>query len=113
MIEEYSFGRITISGQQFTSDLIIFPDGKVLDSWWRQMGHRLTFEDILPLIETKPEVIVAGTGASGLMKPVAELTHLLARQEIEFVASSTGKAVDIYNRLVNQKKVGACLHLTC
>lgn len=113
MIDEYSFGHITISGQQYTSDLIIFPDGKVLDSWWRQIGHRLTFKDIISLIETKPELIVAGTGASGLMKPDTDLTGLLARQGIEFIARPTGKAVDIYNRLVDQKKVGACLHLTC
>lgn len=33
-IEDYEFGRITIDGATYTSDVIIRPEG-VDDSWWR------------------------------------------------------------------------------
>jgi len=34
MIESYSFGQMVIDGQEYTSDLIIFPD-RINSSWWR------------------------------------------------------------------------------
>lgn len=39
-IASYSFGKITIDGQTFTSDLIIYP-GRIDPSWWRREGHFL------------------------------------------------------------------------
>ena len=69
MIEDYSFGRMTIDGQAYTSDLIVYPDGRIQDSWWRGAGHRLCVEDIQSLIDSEPDVIVAGTGMSGKQAP--------------------------------------------
>lgn len=112
-IEAYSFGRMVIAGRQYCSDLIIFPDGSILDSWWRQKGHCLVIADILPLIEAGPESIVVGTGASGLMKPAEEVKKLLEIRGIEFIAQPTAEAVLAYNRLRLQKNLGACFHLTC
>ena len=45
MIENYSFGSITIDGKSYRSDLIIYPD-HIDDSWWRVEGHKLCLKDI-------------------------------------------------------------------
>ena len=49
MIESTAFGVMTIDGRTYTSDLIIFPDGRVQDGWWRKRGHVLGVDDILVL----------------------------------------------------------------
>ncbi|MBU4185615.1 MAG: hypothetical protein KKI12_01150 [Proteobacteria bacterium] len=113
MIESYSFGSIVVDGKKFTSDLIIYPDGRIEASWWRKAGHRLAIDDIDELIKSGPEVIVAGTGSSGLMKPEKELEKLLQQKGIEFISVLSRKAVEIYNDLSSKKNVGACFHLTC
>ena len=73
MIQSTAFGSMTIDGRTFHSDLIIFPDGRVQDNWWRKRGHVLAVDDIRSLADTSPEVIVAGTGTSGRMRPDSDL----------------------------------------
>ncbi len=113
MIEKYSFGSIIIDGKEYTSDIIIYPDGRIEDSWWRRAGHRLSIEDITSLIESGPEIIIAGTGAYGFMKPADTLNTILSARGIEFKSFPSAEAVKIYNLLYDKKKTGACFHLTC
>ncbi len=113
-IDGYQFGSITIDGKTYRSDLIIYPDGTINDNWWRQSSHRLTKEDIADLIEKKPEIIVVGTGVSGLMKPEKDLSDYLLSKGIELVCAPNAQAIETFNRLISSgKKVGACFHLTC
>ena len=104
---------MVIDGITYTSDLIIYPDRRVTDSWWRKSGHRLCADDIDGLILSAPQVIVAGTGVNGLMKPEKDLVKLLAQKGIRFIAEPTPKAAEIYNGFLSKKQVGACFHLTC
>ncbi len=113
MIESYSFGRMVVDGQAYTSDLIIFPDGNIRDSWWRKAGHTLSIDDITELADSGPEIIIAGTGASGIMKPDAGLAGVLATKGIEFKSAPSEEAVELYNGLCGSRKTGACFHLTC
>lgn len=113
MIENCTFGAMVIDGKRYTSDLIIFPDGRVKDSWRRKSGHRLSIDDIQGLIESGPEIIVAGMGASGLMRPEKMLENFLSQKGIEFKQASNRKAIELYNEVFSRKKVGACFHLTC
>ena len=108
MIDDYSFGHISIDGTEYTSDIIIYPDGRIQDAWWRKSGHRLCIDDIVDLINTNPQIIIAGTGSSGLMKP-----EKLTDKGIELKVVSSKEAVTLFNKLCNEKKVGACFHLTC
>lgn len=113
MIDRCEFGSVVIDGKRYTSDLIIYPGGHVVDSWRRKAGHRLSSDDIDGLIKSRPEVIIAGTGVSGLMKPEKELEKLLDQKGIEFLPAPNDKAAGLYNRLSSKKRVGACFHLTC
>ena len=112
-IDSYSFGRIVLDGKEYSSDIIIFADGRVQDSWWRESGHSLSLEDIDELVDSGPELIIAGTGASGLMKPDAGLARALEGKGIEFRALPCGEAAALYNEISRTRRVGACFHLSC
>ena len=112
-IETSSFGLMVINGKKYNSDLIIHPDGRVEDSWWRKSGHSLSADDINGLIESAPEVIIVGTGVNGLLRPAPGLAAMLSERDIEFVPLPNQKAVERFNKLSSEKRVGACFHLTC
>jgi hypothetical protein len=115
VIESYKFGSIVIDGKTYRSDVIIFPD-KVLDGWWRREGHRLCVEDLREVLgaEPKPEMIVVGTGNSGLMKVSHEVEETLRSSGIEFMAQPTEEACRAFNELLKSgRRVVAALHLTC
>lgn len=112
MIDSYGFGRIVIDGRLYTSDVIIFPD-RVEDRWWRKEGHQLGVEDIEKVLQERPDVLVVGTGYSGLMKVLPETKERLASEGIQLIAENTRKACKTYNRLHESKRVAAALHLTC
>jgi len=111
-IDSYQFGIIVVSGQQYTSDIIIFPD-RVKDSWWRKSGHQLCLDDIAEVLTEKPEVLVVGTGASDLMKVLPEVRQAAEAQGIELIVEATDNACHTYNQLSHSQKVVAALHLTC
>lgn len=112
MIENYSFGQILIDGKKYNSDLIIFDD-HIYDSWWRREGHNLHIDDIQEIINEKPEIIIIGTGFSGLMKVSADLIKYLESIGIEVIVKKTKDSCDEYNTLYKKKKVIAAFHLTC
>ncbi len=115
LIESYKFGSIVIDGKSYGSDVIIFPD-RVLGGWWRREGHRLFVEDLKEVFgaEPKPEVIVVGTGNSGLMKVSTEMEEKLRSSGIELVAEPTKAACRTFNELLKSgRRVVAALHLTC
>ena len=114
MIDRCAFGSIVIDGQQYNSDLIIYPDGQIVDNWWRSSGHRLTLNDITDLVNAQPEYIVAGTGVSGQMRPEPSLKDALAGKGIVLLAEPNQKAMLLYNeKCSGGQRVGACFHLTC
>jgi len=108
MIDSYSFGSITIDGNKFTKDLIIFPE-KINSNWRRKTGHLLSEDDILEILDYKPEILIIGTGASGLMKVDEKVKSF----GIELIIKNTTEAVEEYNRIYKNKKVVCALHLTC
>ncbi len=113
VIDSYVFGNIVIDGRRYTSDLIIYPDGKIVDGWWRQSGHLMTEADIAGLIAAEPEVIVVGTGASGMLKPERGIEKALGKKGIRMVAAPCSQAIQHFNELNASEKMGACFHLTC
>jgi len=92
MIDSYEFGRIVINGKRYDSDLIVFFD-KVRSGWWRKEGHRLHVEDLKDVLEVKPEVLVVGTGYSGLMAVPSETRKYVESEGIELMARRRQKLV--------------------
>ena len=113
MIESYDFGRMVIDGNLYTSDLIVHPGG-VRDRWWRREGHSLAVEDIEEALRPPPEVLVVGTGFSGLMEVPGATLRFLEDRGIEVRIESTGRAWKTYNELKGKgRRVVAAFHLTC
>lgn len=112
MIESYDFGQIIVNGRRYTRDIIIFPDN-VKDGWWRKEGHKLSLEDLKEVFEAKPEVLLIGTGYSGLMKVPQDVKDYATSKNIELIVENTRQACQTYNRLYRSKKVIAAFHLTC
>jgi hypothetical protein len=111
-IDSYTFGKMVIDGQEYTSDLIISQD-KIDSSWWRDEGHTIQFEDIADSLESKPEVLIIGTGAAGIMKVPIEFRKKIKDLGIILFVEDTNKAVYFYNSIVKHKKTIAAFHLTC
>jgi len=113
MIESYDFGRMVIDGRLYTSDLIVSPEG-VRDGWWRREGHSLHVSDIDDALRGSPEILVVGTGFSGLMAvPPATLRYLEDRG-IRANVEPTGRAFQTFNALVRSgRRVVGAFHLTC
>jgi hypothetical protein len=112
MIDSYDFGHIVIDGKAYTSDVIIFPD-RVNSHWWRKEGHELCVDDLVDVLNQKPDVIVVGTGNPGLMKVLPETEKLIKSQGIELIVQPTKEACQSYNQISSSQNVIALLHLTC
>ena len=111
-IEAYDFGRITIEGRTYTQDLKII-DQVVIPNWWRTEGHTLLPSDIQDIIDARPQVLVVGTGYSGLMRISPEVSAGLSTSGIELVAQPTSGACQAFNRLASTQLVAFAAHLTC
>ena len=112
MIESYRFGCIVIDGKSYTSDVIIYPD-RVHANWWRRQGHRLAPEDLKGVATEQAETLIVGTGSSGLMRVPPETLEYLTSKGFEVIVQNTHDACQTYNRLSEQGRVMAVLHLTC
>lgn len=112
LIDSYDFGNIKVDGQGYHSDIIIFPD-HVKSDWWRKDGHLLQIEDLQDVLNEKPDTIIIGTGAYGVMKvPETVIKHLKDRN-INIIIQKTCEAVKTYNNLESKEGIVVALHLTC
>ena len=113
MIDSIAFGKITIKGQAYTTDVRIFSDGRVLDGWWRKHGHRLTLQDLAELLADQPEVLVVGTGVYGRMLPESGLEETIRGMGIELFIAPNDQAMEHFNRQSVPRRAAGCFHLTC
>lgn len=112
MIEEYSFGSITVDGTKYRGDIVVYPD-KVDESWWRKEGHEVCMDDITTILESGPEVLIFGKGKPGLMKVPPFVKAEIERKGIEVYVLSSQAAIDKYNEICEDKKTVLAIHLTC
>ncbi|HEX77093.1 MAG TPA: hypothetical protein G4O03_01580 [Dehalococcoidia bacterium] len=112
MIDDYQFGQIVVAGAKYTSDIIILPQ-RVIPGWRRREGHILSPEDLMEVVQDRPDLLIVGTGSSGLVKVTPEARQHLEANNIELIVQDTPAACQTYNRLCGAKKVAAALHLTC
>ena len=111
-IDSYSFGSLVVDGKTYTSDVIIYPN-RVDPSWWRKEGHRLQIGDLDDALAARPEVLIIGTGYSGMMAVSRETKDSIRSRGIDVHVATTGKAVELFNTMQGKKTTIAALHLTC
>jgi hypothetical protein len=111
-IDSYSFGSLVVNGKEYTSDVIIYPD-RVDPSWWRKEGHRLQIADLADVLNAKPQILIVGTGYSGMMAvPEGTKSHVRSLG-IDIHIAATERAVELFNTMQVKKTIIAVLHLTC
>ncbi|MBN1898042.1 MAG: hypothetical protein JW827_04630 [Spirochaetes bacterium] len=111
MIEQYEFGKIVIHGKTYTSDIIILPDNTII-SWWRNTGHNVINEDLEIVYHAKPNVLVLGCGAYGVMRVSNEVKTYCDENRIKLIMEKSKKAVELFNAEKSMSKA-AGFHLTC
>ena len=112
MIDNYKFGEFVVDGKTFKSNIELIND-KVQQHRYLE-NHELSLDDFTSLINAKPEIIIIGTGAYGVVKPPKEIIEFIEKQGIKVIAEKTGNACKTYNELIKQgKKVAALMHNTC
>ncbi len=111
-ISHYSFGRITVDGKTYTSDVIIFPN-RVKSSWWRLEGHLLQIPDLKDVIDEKLPVLIIGTGFYGAMQVPEKTIDYLKSIGIDVYVHKSMEAVQLYNKISSERPTVAALHLTC
>ncbi len=112
-IDEYEFGRMVVDGKTYRRDLVLLP-AVVQEDWWREEGHSLGEADLADVFRAKPEVLVVGTGAEGVMGVSPEARRALERAGIRVIVEPTGEAVGRYNALAaGGTRVAGAFHLTC
>ncbi len=117
MIEHYSFGEITVQGVRYTKDLIILcQEGncKVYPNWWRKEGHLLQPEDLEVIWSARPEYLIVGTGASGVMRVDHRVIEKAKALGIKLEIAKTEEAVKRFNNLLGStSSLAGAFHLTC
>lgn len=112
-IDSYSFGRMVIDGKEYTKDVIVFPD-HVIDGWWREQGHYLKKEDLSDVFQYDPDVLVLGTGMSGILHVPEKTIDEIQHKNIKFIPGITENAVHTFNKkLSNDTNAVGAFHLTC
>jgi hypothetical protein len=110
-LEDYSFGRVVVDGEEETKDVIVLPE-RVVRNWWRRDGHALVLDDLHAVLDELPARLIVGTGADGRMKPDPGTLAQLKERGIEVEVLRTDDAVRRYTAS-NPAETAAALHLTC
>ena len=67
-INGYAFGKMVVEGREFTSDLIIYPDGRIQENWWRSQCYLHLLDDITPVFDSAPDKLDLRLGAHSLFR---------------------------------------------
>jgi hypothetical protein len=110
-LQDYSFGRLVIDGDEHTRDVIVLPS-RVVPDWWRREGHSLHIEDLDAVLDELPPRLVVGCGAHGRLAPDPAALRALAERGIDVEVLPTEEAVRRYGEL-DERLTAAALHLTC
>ncbi len=108
-IDEYRFGYFIVDGKEYDSDIRIIDN--IIEIWH---DHGLSWEDVEPVVKTKPKIIVIGTGSSGVVQVSDDIKEKIKQQGIKLIIAKTQEACRIFNELRKKgERVNAVLHSTC
>jgi len=116
-ITHFSWGQIEIEGQPSAlKDAKLFPGGA--REWdWRETGTRhvpgIQPADVEELLENGAEVVVLSKGVYKRLQVCPETLQMLTDRNIASHILQTEKAVELYNKLRENKQVGGLFHSTC
>ena len=116
-VTHLSWGRIEVEGRHHPfKDAKLFPGGA--REWnWRETGtgHSPGIQpaDVEELLARDVEVVVLGIGAYERLGVCPETLKLLKEKGVDAHVLRTEQAVELYNELQRDRRVGALIHTTC
>lgn len=110
MIRNIAAGEIRI-GEEIYREPVAITDAEVIGVWDAIPVEQLTLEHLQPLIDTRPELIVVGTGTENIFAP-KEIMFGLARKGIGLEIMDSAAAARTFNVLASEgRKVAAVLYV--
>ncbi|MDP3051974.1 MAG: MTH938/NDUFAF3 family protein [bacterium] len=114
-INDYQFGLITIDEKRHANDVEIRNFENEVLAWWRKESHCIDCEDVKKAVSQKPELIIIGTGYSGMAQITENAKKEIESGGIKLIIEKTGDAVKTFNAEgdMKGKKIIGLFHLTC
>ncbi|MDD5627335.1 MAG: MTH938/NDUFAF3 family protein [Patescibacteria group bacterium] len=117
-INSTKFGEIVIDGKKYYQVLIIGNEveERQVDQLETLFGttHEIGDWERKRLLKGNPEIILIGTGQSGVMKVKKELVDYFRQHQIEVISATTSEIIQIYEQKTKEgRKVNALIHTTC
>ena len=110
VIRSVSETSICVNDTEYSESIVLTPDDK-LATWSDKPIDDLDEADFAAVVDTKPEVVLLGTGTSNVFPP-RELTFAFARKGIGLEVMATAAAARTFNVLANEsRRVAAILYL--
>jgi len=110
LIEAYEHDRVRIAGRDYTGGVLISVDG-ITAGWGPDSPAGLAAEHLEPLLASRPQVVVLGTGRRQRF-PDPSVYFMLLEQGIGVEIMDTGAACRTYNILAGEgRRVVAALLL--
>jgi len=110
VIRNVSESAIRVNDEDYSESIVLTPDD-LLTIWSDKPIADLTEADFDSVFDTKPEIVLLGTGASNVFPP-RELTFAFARKGIGLEVMDTSAAARTFNVLANEgRRVAAILVL--
>ena len=110
VIRNVSESAIRVNDADYSESIVLTPDDQ-LTIWSDKPIADLTDADFNSVFDTKPEIVLLGTGASNVFPP-RELTFAFARKGIGLEVMDTPAAARTFNVLANEgRRVAAILYL--
>ena len=108
VIRSVSESAIRVNDADYSESIVLTPDDQ-LTIWSDKPIADLTDADFNSVFDTKPEIVLLGTGASNVFPP-RELTFAFARKGIGLEVMDTSAAARTFNVLANEgRRVAAVL----
>jgi len=116
-INSTQFGSIIIDDQKYGQVLIVSDHVEERDEAKLEevfgTSHRIGDFEIKMLLSNQPEIIVIGTGQSGVMR-VTEDDKQALFQNCQLIIQQTPQAIKTFNKLITEgKRVNGLFHTTC
>ena len=108
VVTGFGAGWVRIGADEYRASLIVTPDS-VLTPWACAGFDALTEDDFARLLESKPEVVILGTGGA-IRFPHPSLSRSLAQAQVGLEVMDTAAACRTYNILAAEgRRVAAGL----
>lgn len=110
VIRSVSETAIRVNDTEYDESIVLTPDDR-LTMWSNKPIADLTDADFGLVVDSKPEIVLLGTGATNVFAP-RELTFAFARKGIGLEIMDTAAAARTFNVLANEgRRVAAILYL--